>query len=91
MPKPDEIVVVLLSEITSSRDRELFSNICIGPAGKDYWNAHHGQVTYPINTKHRKGHVHHDLFIFTGDSVPQERVEQIIKVLETSFDGRLHR
>ena len=79
-PYPDEIVVVL----KSSFPKEL-ANVHAEHSGADYWNVNHGQFTFPINSKHIKGRASRHIFVFYGDSVPPERVEQIIKAIQTSF------
>jgi hypothetical protein len=80
-PHPDEIAVVLMPKVPKE-----IANVYVGRSGSDYWNASYGQFTYKSNSKYMKGgRIPGIIFVFYGDSVPQERVEQIIKTIQTSF------
>ena len=79
-PHPDEIAVVLMADVSPKE-----ANVYVGRSGSDYWNASYGQFTYKSNSKNIKGRIPGIIFVFHGDSVPQERVEQIIKAIEKSF------
>ncbi len=81
-PHPEEIIVII-------HRRDLHSYLVVehpwGYEGKDYWNWEIHQPSYRIKTKHIRGTVHGDIFLYYGDSVTKERLDALRHALEKLF------
>ena len=90
---PEEVIAVV--NISSRQKFNHIPDFQFGREGKDYWNWKLCRVPYQFcsiakteyDTKPKKtyGEGYHDIFLFYGDSVKEERLEAIRKALETMF------
>ena len=82
-PHPEEIIVII-----HRRDLQHSYPVVEHPwgyEGKDYWNWEIHQPSYRIKTKHIRGTVHGDIFLYYGDSVTKERLDALRHALEKLF------
>ena len=90
---PEEVIAIV--NFTSREKLNHLPDFQSGREGKNYWNwklCRHPYQFYSIakteyDTKPKKTYAeaYHDIFLFYGDSVTEERLEAIRKALETMF------